>query len=545
MHKDFKQSILHSFVDHQIQAKDHLKAEVFTNQSYDDQLLSGIIDRLKNVKSFDIAVAFVTKSGLSLLKTILSDLSLRGITGRLLTSDYLTFNHPDTFKELLKISNLEVKISTKQGFHAKGYFFHYENYSTTIIGSSNLTANALKINYEWNLAITSYQDGDIYKKLRDIFEDEWGASELLDLVFINKYTIEYQKNNKLYPQDNSISKVVNTDIIKPNKMQQDALLNLKALRDQDKKKALIISATGSGKTYLSAFEIQNAKPKRMLFLAHREQILLKASESFKKIIPASSEIEYGIFSGNQKNLNANYLFATIQTLSQTEHLDKFSADYFDYIIIDEVHKVGATSYQKILDYFKPKFLLGMTATPERTDGFNIFEMFNYNVAYEIRLKDALEMDLVAPFHYFGVVDYELNGELIDNLSNLKHLVSDERVDFLIEKIEYYGYSGDSPKGLIFCRSLDEARDLSDEFNNRNYRTVALSGEDPQEYRAHTIKRLEVGEIQYIFVVDIFNEGIDIQCLNQVIMMRQTESSIIFIQQLGRGLRKFRSRIQRV
>ncbi|MER1938468.1 phospholipase D-like domain-containing protein, partial [Proteus terrae] len=206
MHKDFKQSILHSFVDHQIQAKDHLKAEVFTNQSYDDQLLSGIIDRLKNVKSFDIAVAFVTKSGLSLLKTILSDLSLRGITGRLLTSDYLTFNHPDTFKELLKISNLEVKISTKQGFHAKGYFFHYENYSTTIIGSSNLTANALKINYEWNLAITSYQDGDIYKKLRDIFEDEWGASELLDLVFINKYTIEYQKNNKLYPQDNSISK---------------------------------------------------------------------------------------------------------------------------------------------------------------------------------------------------------------------------------------------------------------------------------------------------------------------------------------------------
>lgn len=321
-------------------------------------------------------------------------------------------------------------------------------------------------------------------------------------------------------------------------MQQDALLNLKALRDQDKKKALIISATGSGKTYLSAFEIQNAKPKRMLFLAHREQILLKASESFKKIIPASSEIEYGIFSGNQKNLNANYLFATIQTLSQTEHLDKFSADYFDYIIIDEVHKVGATSYQKILDYFKPKFLLGMTATPERTDGFNIFEMFNYNVAYEIRLKDALEMDLVAPFHYFGVVDYELNGELIDNLSNLKHLVSDERVDFLIEKIEYYGYSGDSPKGLIFCRSLDEARDLSDEFNNRNYRTVALSGEDPQEYRAHTIKRLEVGEIQYIFVVDIFNEGIDIQCLNQVIMMRQTESSIIFIQQLGRGLRKF-------
>ncbi|WP_311753469.1 DEAD/DEAH box helicase [Proteus columbae] len=538
MHRNFEPSILHSFVDHQIQAENHLKAEVFTNQSYDDQLLSGIIDRLQNVKSFDIAVAFVTKSGLSLLKTVLSDLSLRGITGRLLTSNYLTFNHPDTFKELLKISNLEVKISTKQGFHVKGYFFHYENYSTSIIGSSNLTATALKLNYEWNLAITSYQEGDIYKKLRNIFENEWEASELLDFDFINKYAIKYQKNKNLHQQISSISEIVNTDIIEPNKMQQDALLNLKALREQNKKKALIISATGSGKTFLSAFEIQNAKPKRMLFLAHREQILLKASASFEKIIPASSEIEYGIFSGNQKNLNANYLFATIQTLSQTEHLDKFSTDYFDYIIIDEVHKIGAASYQKILDYFKPKFLLGMTATPERTDGFNIFEMFDYNVAYEIRLKDALEMDLVAPFHYFGVVDYEFNGELIDDLSNLNYLITTERVDFLIEKIEYYGYSGDTPKGLIFCRSLDEAQNLSNEFNSRNYKTVALSAGDSQKHREDTIKELEIGKIQYIFVVDIFNEGIDIQCLNQVIMMRQTESSIVFIQQLGRGLRKY-------
>lgn len=538
MRNNIDQAIQHSFLDHEVLAPDNFKAKILTNQNYDDQLLPGIIDHLRDAISFDIAVAFVTKSGLSLLKTILADLSLKGITGRLLTSDYLTFNHPDTFKELLKIPNLRVKISTKQGFHAKGYFFHYENYSTTIIGSSNLTANALKINYEWNLAITSHQDGDIYKKLRNIFEDEWEVSELLDSDFINQYTVKFRKNNMPYQPTNLIAEVVNTDIIKPNKMQQEALLNLKILRDKEKKKALIISATGSGKTYLSAFEIQNAKPERMLFLAHREQILLKATESFKKIIPASSEIEYGIFSGNQKDLDVNYLFATIQTLSQTEHLDKFSANDFDYIIIDEVHRAGAASYQKIIDYFKPTFILGMTATPERTDGFNIFEMFDYNVAYEIRLKDALEMNLVAPFHYFGVTDYEVHGQLIDDLSDLKYLTSNARVDFLIEKIEYYGYSGESPKGLIFCHSINEARSLSDEFNNRNYNTVALSGGDSQEHRENTIKQLEVGEIQYIFVVDIFNEGIDIQCLNQVIMMRQTESSIVFIQQLGRGLRKF-------
>lgn len=538
MHNDFNQSILHSFVDHQLQADDNLKAEVFTNQSYDDQLLSGIIDRLKNVISFDIAVAFVTKPGLSLLKTILSDLAIKGIRGRLLTSDYLTFNHPDTFKELLKISNLDVKISTKKGFHAKGYFFHYENYSSTIIGSSNLTAHALKLNYEWNLAITSYQDGDIYRKLRGIFENEWDSSESLDLDYINNYAIKFQKYNKLKQISNSIIDVPNTGEIEPNAMQKKALLNLKLLRDQGKSKSLIISATGSGKTYLSAFAIQNAQPKRMLFLAHREQILIKASESFKKIIPPSKVVEYGVFSGNRKDLDANYLFATIQTLSQIDHLEKFSSDYFDYIIIDEVHRAGATSYQKILDHFQPEFLLGMTATPERTDGFNIFKMFDYNVAYEIRLKDALEMDLVAPFHYFGVTDYQFDGKFIDDLSDLKYLTSIERVKFLIEKIEYYGYSGDSPKGLVFCRSLDEARKLSNEFNIRNYNTVALSGADSQEHREKTIKQLEVGEIQYIFVVDIFNEGIDIQCLNQVIMMRQTESSIVFIQQLGRGLRKF-------
>lgn len=538
MHRNFHQSILHSFVDHQIQAENHLKAEVFTNQSYSDQFLSGIIDRLQTVKSFDIAVAFVTKSGLSLLKATLSDLALKGIRGRLLTSDYLTFNHPDTFKELLKISNLDVKISTKQGFHAKGYFFHYENYSTTIIGSSNLTANALKVNYEWNLSVTSYQDGAIYKKLRDTFENEWESSKFLDSGFIDEYTLKFQKDTQIKQLSHSISEEANTEVIEPNKMQQEALSNLKSLREKGERRSLIVSATGSGKTYLSAFEIQNVKPKRMLFLAHREQILLKASESFRKIIPASDEVEYGIFSGNQKDLDANYLFATIQTLSQTNHLDKFSVDHFDYIIIDEVHRAGAVSYQKILDYFKPKFLLGMTATPERTDGFNIFEIFDYNVAYEIRLKDALEMDLVAPFHYFGVTDYEFNGQLIDDLSDLKYLISTERVDFLIERIEYYGYSGESPKGLIFCRSLDEARSLSDEFNKRTYNTVALSGADAQEYREKTIKRLEVGEIQYIFVVDIFNEGIDIQCLNQIVMMRQTESSIVFIQQLGRGLRKF-------
>lgn len=542
MHTHLPNAIQHSFIDQTVSATDAFKARLLTNQDYSSQLLPSIIDQLKSSSSFDIAAAFVTKGGLSLIKTVLSDLAKKNIHGRLLTSNYLDFNDPEAYRELLKFPNLKVRISSKKGFHAKGYFFHHHNYSTAIIGSSNLTANALKENYEWNLVVSSDQNGDIYHKLSNTFEKEWNESldltpELIDVYASHRVPMvkNQYSTTKMHSHNPVVAKIV------PNQMQEEALTSLQSLRDLHENKAIIISATGSGKTFLSAFDVQREAPKRFLFLAHREQILEKSIESYRKIMPESTDIRYGILSGNQKSKDANYLFAMVQTLSKDDQLNTFPADYFDYIVIDEVHRSGAESYQKILNYFTPKFLLGMTATPERTDGFNIFELFDYNVAYEIRLQDALEMEIIAPFHYFGVSDYEVNGEIIDDLTDLQYLTNNERVDYLIEKIHYYGYSGNKARGLIFCRSVEEAKALSTEFNLRGFKTTALSGKDSQAIRDIAVKQLEKGELEYIFVVDIFNEGIDIKSLNQVIMMRQTESSIIFLQQLGRGLRKFKDK----
>ena len=323
-------------------------------------------------------------------------------------------------------------------------------------------------------------------------------------------------------------------------MQQAALLEIQLVRDAGKEKGLVISATGTGKTYLSAFDVRSYAPKRMLFIVHREQILNQAKEDFKRVLGGIDE-DFGLFVGASKQVDKRYLFASIQTLSKQENLDLFDPSEFDYILIDEVHKAGAASYLRVIDHFKPKFLMGMTATPERTDDFNIYELFDYNIAYEIRLQEALEEGMLCPFHYFGVTDFEHNGATIEDTTMLKDLVAKERVDHILEKINYYGFSGDRIRGLMFCSRKAEAVELSNILNGRGLRTVALTGDDSQEDRERRVTQLENGILDYILTVDIFNEGIDIPSVNQVVMLRQTQSSIIFIQQLGRGLRKHDSK----
>lgn len=253
---------------------------------------------------------------------------------------------------------------------------------------------------------------------------------------------------------------------------------------------------------------------------------------------------FGLLSGNAKDYEADYLFSTMQMMAKPEVLTQFSKEEFQMIIIDEAHRVGASSYQNIMDYFKPDFWLGMTASPERTDNYDVYQAFDHNIAYEIRLQQALEEDLLCPFHYFGITDLQIDGETIDEETGLKdfnRLTSDERVNYVIEQMEYYGYSGDRVKGLIFCSSKKEAMILSEKFNDRGYRTLVLTGKDDQEKREEAIERLvtnkEEDQLDYILTVDIFNEGVDIPEINQVIMLRPTESPIVFVQQLGRGLRK--------
>ncbi|MGO2100163.1 DEAD/DEAH box helicase [Vagococcus salmoninarum] len=542
----FQGSLRKAFINKKEQGSVFDPKLVINDKETKQYVVNDLTDELEICKTFFFSVAFVTQSGLNAIKVQLADLADKGIRGRLLTSNYLTFNSPDVYEDLLKIDNLDVRISSKAGFHSKGYLFEQENYYSLIVGSSNLTMNALKVNYEWNIRLTSLENGQIVEETKSFMENEWDKSRELTKEWIADYREIYSAKLEVLIEEEIVGKnleIIDEDygnFIIPNKMQTIALKNLRELRLTGANKGLIISATGTGKTYLSAFDVNQFKPKKMLFVVHREQILNKAKDDFQKII-GGNDSDYGILSGNKKEIEAKYVFATIQTVSKDKYLENFPKDYFDYILIDEVHKAGGQTYQKIIDYFEPEFLLGMTATPERTDSFDIFELFDYNVAYEIRLQEALEEDMLAPFHYFGVTDYERNGETIDEASELQFLVAEERVKYLLEKINYYGCSGNNPRGLVFCSRKEEVALLSRLFNEKGIPSTYLTGEHLASEREYEINRLENGEINYIFTVDIFNEGIDIPMLNQVIMLRNTKSSIIFVQQLGRGLRKHSSK----
>lgn len=517
-----------------------LNENIESNLNYQHKLLSnknekiiGTLRReLEECDEFIISVAFITESGVTMILEQLRSLNERGVKGQILTGDYLTFTQPKALKKLMEFENIDVRLVSEEKFHAKGYFFRKKDIWTMIIGSSNLTQTALTINFEWNLKINSLKDGKIAKNILDNFYNIFDNVSKLTKERLN----EYEENYLMYKRFNKKIKAQEKSLIekeiKPNIMQIQALKNLESLRSYAKR-GLLISATGTGKTYLSGFDVKNAKAERVLFIAHRKTILSKAKETFETII---KDKKMGIYDGSIGE--EDYIFAMIQTMSKKEHLEKFPKDYFDYIVIDEVHHGGAKSYQSLINYFTPKFMLGMTATPERGDNFDIYELFHHNIAYEIRLHDALREELLCPFHYFGISDIEVDGELITEKTAVKKLTADERVNHIIEKSRFYGYSGDKLHGLIFVSRVEEAIELTEKMKSRGIRCEVLTGEDSDSKREKTILDLEEGRIEYIITVDIFNEGVDIPCINQVILLRPTESSIVYIQQLGRGLRKY-------
>lgn len=518
-----------SLIDSNIESVLSYQHKLISNR--EEKIVSLIRRELENCDEFIISVAFVTLGGVTMILEQLKDLEARGVKGKILTGDYLTFTQPKALKKLLEFKNIELKVLSDEKFHAKGYFFRKGDIWTMIVGSSNLTQTALTVNFEWNLKINSLKDGKIATEILNNFYDVFNKIPALDMDSLLEYervynlTKEYTKKKK--------QEIREYKEITPNIMQKQALENLNNLRNYERK-GLLISATGTGKTYLSAFDVRNANPKRVLFIAHRKTILQKAKETYENILRDKKIVIYG-----EEDIDeADVVFAMIQTLSKENHMTKFSPDYFNYIVVDEVHHGGAKSYQSVLNYFIPKFLLGMTATPERGDNFDIYKLFDNNIAYEIRLHDALKEELLSPFHYFGISDIEIDGELINEKSGIKKLTVDARVNHIIEKSRFYGYSGDKIHGLIFVSRIDEALLLEEKFQERGVKAIALTGDDSDEKRERSIAQLENGEIEYIITVDIFNEGVDIPCVNQVILLRPTESSIVYIQQLGRGLRKY-------
>ncbi|WDF82761.1 DEAD/DEAH box helicase [Lacticaseibacillus pabuli] len=490
---------------------------------------------MRRAKSFTMAVAFITSSGLMDLKSIFVDLAKHGVRGRLITSTYLGFNSPTVFEDLRRIPNLDVRIFEQDGFHTKAYYFDCGDFESIIIGSANLTEKALKTHFEWNLRVTSTERGDVVQDVKAELNHLWESATPL-----NEDWVQHYKQDWVAPKPNrAVKPVVQDGIIRPNQMQVNALEAINNLRvHEHAKRALVVAATGTGKTYLAAFDVKKFAPKRMLFIVHREQILRSAMASFKKVLGGKDD-DYGILSGSERHLDCKYTFATVNMVAKERTQQQFGADAFDYIIIDEAHRVGehASMYQSVLNYFKPEFMLGMTATPERSDGTNVYEYFDYHLAYEISLLDSLDNDLLTPFHYYGVTDYERNGEAITDTTDLKRLVADERVDYLLAKADYYGPRGDDVHGLIFVSRVAEGQQLAEKLRARGVGAIFVSGQDSVTTRMQAVRQLEKGTIKYILTVDIFNEGVDIPVLNQIVMMRPTQSAIIFLQQLGRGLRK--------
>lgn len=509
----------------------------------DNTMLAALRAELKTATAFTISVAFVTNGGIGALKEAL--IGFRG-WGMIITSDYQDFNSPNALRELLQLRNVDVRIMSGRSHHAKGYVFEHGDHVTALVGSSNLTRDALIENSEWNLKFSTHHDGDIADQLNSALHRHVETSEPLTEEWIQAYS-ERRIPPVFQPPAGRITledQPTHTKIL-PNKMQTEALDRLGELIDSGENRALIISATGTGKTILAGLAARNFDPERVLFVAHTAQILRKAATEFQRVFQTDAD-ETGFFIGQQREIDRRFTFATVQSLSRIENLADISPKQFDYIIIDEVHRSGAESYRRIIDHFRPDFLLGLTATPERTDGFNVYELFDHNVPFEIRLGDALESRMLVPFDYYGVSDYEsMNGYTISDDSTVAEKVARERVEHLVKVLEDYSFPSGT-KGLIFCSSNKEATRLSEELNaytlyGNPLRTVALSGADSIERREATVDKLQAGELDFIITVDIFNEGIDIPDVNVIMMLRSTQSSIIFTQQLGRGLRKAKSK----
>ena len=548
-----------AFIDRSINSNSFYQPEFLSN-NYEQgrKVLVSLEKELLNCDEFSISVAFITRSGIEPLLLTLKELEKKNIKGRILTTDYLLFSDPSALDKLNELSNIELKMYKTSresgGFHTKGYIFKQDEIYRIIIGSSNLTIDALTRNREWNTKLVTSSDGAILHEIKDEFEDLWQHPETKNYSEVAAdYRISYFENKIKIKQEEIekekyFGKLV-TPLV-PNSMQVAFINNLEKIIQKGEDKALLISATGTGKTYASAFAMRDLGFKRVLFLVHRNQIVKQAKKSFERVFGNTRTM--GIVSGESRDFDKDYIFATIQTMSKEDIYSQYDKSYFDAIVFDEAHHTSASSYKRIMDYFKPKFTLGMTATPDKRDdqfaGKNIYELFNHQIAYEIRLQEALEEDLLCPFHYFGITDIAMQDSeaTYTNIDDFRYLTSDERVTRVMEQARYYGHSGNRVKGLIFCSRVEEAKELSKKFNERGWRTIALSGTNSEKERENAIDRLvmdtevnDKGESQldYILSVDVFSEGVDIVEINQVIMLRPTESPIVFIQQLGRGLRK--------
>ncbi len=549
------------FIDSTHESDHEYTPELVSNRSGGYNVQSVLIKEMMSCSSLEMSVAFITKSGIEGLLGAIAELGEKKVPAKIITTDYLFFSDPEALDKINSFDNIQLRMFRSSqngiGLHTKGYVFHRSNDLHILVGSSNLTQNAISKNLEWNTKLVSLKEGLYAKEVSEEFDSIWNDKFCVDYsIYRDEYAEAFNQNKIARKQLNEAVKNLVTGYAKPkfepNQMQVEFTKNILDMVNDGKKRALLISATGTGKTYASAFAARallehkriKLNTNKILFVSHREQINNQALESYQNVFGTKKEF---VSLAGRKNLelakSAKYLFSTVQTLSKDDVLNEFTPNEFAIIILDECHRSGADSYSKIIEHFNPRLLLGMSASPDRPDGIDVYDIFDHNIAYEIRLKQAIENDMLCPFHYFGITDLQVIGDDLDenDLKDFTKLTSDARVDHVIKWIKYYGHSGDRVKGLMFCRTKKEAKELSAKFNARGLKTLALSGEDNQDSRKAAIERLisdnREDYLDYIITIDIFNEGVDIPEINQIVMMRPTESPIIFVQQLGRGLRK--------
>lgn len=507
-----------------------------------------LLHSFQKADSVDIIVSFLMESGVNMLIKHLGNALKRGAKIRILTGNYLGITQPSALylikRKLGNQIDLRFYNEKNRSFHPKSYIFHYEDYSEIYIGSSNISRSALTSGIEWNYRFRSTTDPESYDKFYETFEDLFqNHSIAIDDEELRKYSKNWHKPAVSKDLERYDAETEDNDVqepFEPRGAQIEAICALEHTRAEGASRALISAATGVGKTYLAAFD--SKKYKRVLFVAHKEEILRQAAESFQNVRKSD---DYGFFDGNAKCTDKSVIFASVATLGKSEYLNEtyFPKNYFDYVVIDEFHHAVNDQYMRIVEYFKPQFLLGLTATPERMDGRNIYEICDYNVPYEISLKDAINKGMLVPFHYYGIFDktdysqlHQVRGKYDDRELNQTYIGNERRYELIYKIYCKYG----SKRALGFCCSKEHAKDMAKEFCRRGIPSVAVYSDAHGEYtedRGIAIQKLMQGEIRVIFSVDMFNEGVDIPAVDMVMFLRPTESPIVFLQQLGRGLRK--------
>lgn len=509
-----------------------------------DFLVYKLREAFKKAKKVDIIVAFLMESGVKLLKKDIEEAVKNNCQIRILTGNYLGITQPQALylmKEILGDSaNMAFYKEKNRSFHPKAYIFHYEGDDGEIfIGSSNISNSALTKGIEWNYRLEKSQNEDDFNYFSDSFEDLFlNESIILNDEELRRYSKNYKKPkiNNIYSDEEE--KVI--EIFSPRGAQIEAIYELNKLRKDGYEKGIVVAATGIGKTYLSAFDSKDFN--KILFVAHRDEILKQAYDSYKNV---RGDKSMGFFMSGSKECNKDIIFASVQTLGKEDYLNEeyFKNDYFDYIVIDEFHHSVSNNYQRIINYFKPKFLLGITATPERMDNQDVFAVCDYNVAYEIRLPEAINRGDLCPFRYYGVFDETVDYTRIPQYKGKfkekeleKALMLDKRANLILKHYSKFN----STRALGFCSSKNHAEYMAKYFNDNGVKACAVysySNSENSLDRKEAIEKLTKGELNIVFSVDMFNEGVDIKSIDMVIFLRPTESPTVFLQQLGRGLRK--------